>query len=104
MSPAQLEKLGDNFGSNPVCVGPFMFDHQLAGDHITVIKSPYYYDQKNGISAMERSTGYSLSITGQMQARGEIGKSGVFTPDEAIPPEKYISELAKRGVMIKEMK
>lgn len=63
-----------------------------------------YYDEENGISAMERSTGYSLSITGQMQARGEIGKAGVFTPDEAIPPEKYIKELAKRGVMIKEMK
>ncbi len=63
-----------------------------------------YYDEQNGISAMERSTGYSLSITGQMQARGEIGKAGVFTPDEAIPAEKYISELAKRGVMIKEMK
>jgi lysine 6-dehydrogenase len=63
-----------------------------------------YYDEKNGISAMERSTGYSLSITGQMQVRGEIGKAGVFTPDEAIPAEKYIEELAKRGVMIKEMK
>ena len=63
-----------------------------------------YYDKKNGISAMERSTGYSLSITGQMQVRREIGKAGVFTPDEAIPPEKYIAELAKRGVMIKELK
>jgi hypothetical protein len=39
-----------------------------------------------------------------MQARGEIGKSGVFTPDEAIPPEKYIRELAARGVMIREMR
>ncbi|HXG70875.1 MAG TPA: saccharopine dehydrogenase C-terminal domain-containing protein, partial [Gemmatimonadaceae bacterium] len=37
-----------------------------------------YYDEERGISAMERSTGYSLSITGQLQARGEIGKSGVF--------------------------
>jgi lysine 6-dehydrogenase len=63
-----------------------------------------YYDKKADISAMERSTGYSLSITGQMQARGEIGKAGVFTPDEAIPAEKYIAELAKRGVVIKEMK
>ncbi|MFL5508956.1 MAG: saccharopine dehydrogenase family protein [Gemmatimonadaceae bacterium] len=63
-----------------------------------------YYDEENGISAMERSTGYSLSITGQMQARGEIGKAGVFTPDEAMPPEKYISELAQRGVMIREMR
>jgi lysine 6-dehydrogenase len=63
-----------------------------------------YFDEKTDISAMERSTGYSLSITGQMQARGEIGKAGVFTPDEAIPAEKYISELAKRGVMIKAMR
>jgi hypothetical protein len=38
-----------------------------------------------------------------MQARGEIGKSGVYTPDEAIPAERYIAELAKRGVVIKEM-
>ncbi|MFL5486354.1 MAG: saccharopine dehydrogenase family protein [Gemmatimonadaceae bacterium] len=63
-----------------------------------------YYDEENGISAMERSTGYSLSITGQMQARGEIGKAGVFTPDEAIPAPKYIAELAKRGVMIRDMR
>ena len=63
-----------------------------------------YYDEENGISAMERSTGYSLSITGQMQARGEIGKAGVFTPDEAVPAEKYIRELAARGVMIREMR
>jgi lysine 6-dehydrogenase len=63
-----------------------------------------YYDAKLDISAMERSTGYSLSITGQMQARREIGKAGVFTPDEAVPAEKYIAELARRGVVIKEMK
>jgi lysine 6-dehydrogenase len=63
-----------------------------------------FYDEKHDISAMERSTGYSLSITGQMQARGEIGKAGVFTPDEAIPAEKYISELAKRGVQIKPLR
>jgi lysine 6-dehydrogenase len=60
------------------------------------------FDAAHGISAMERATGYSLSITGQMQARGEIGKSGVYTPDESMPAEKYISELAKRGVVIKE--
>jgi hypothetical protein len=39
-----------------------------------------------------------------MQVRGEIGKAGVFTPDEAIPADKYIKELGKRGVMIREMK
>jgi hypothetical protein len=39
-----------------------------------------------------------------MQARGEIGKAGVFTPDEAVPAEKYVRELAARGVMIREMR
>jgi lysine 6-dehydrogenase len=60
------------------------------------------YDDERGISAMMRTTGYSLSITGQMQARGEVQPAGVHTPDECIPAEKYISELAKRGVLIKE--
>lgn len=59
------------------------------------------FDADRGISAMERTTGYSLSITGQMQARGEI-KSGVYTPDECMPAEKYIAELANRGVVIRE--
>jgi peptide/nickel transport system substrate-binding protein len=45
MSPTQLTKLGTNFGSDPVCVGPFMFDHRVAGDNVTVIKSPYFYDR-----------------------------------------------------------
>ncbi len=35
-----------DFATHPVCVGPFMFDHRVVGDHITVIKSPYYYDAK----------------------------------------------------------
>jgi lysine 6-dehydrogenase len=61
-----------------------------------------YYDEARGISAMMRTTGYSLSITGQMQANGEL-ETGVHTPDECIPAEKYIAELAKRGVMIKEI-
>jgi lysine 6-dehydrogenase len=56
------------------------------------------YDEASGISAMMRTTGYSLSITGQMQVRGEVGSAGVWTPDECIPPEAYIAELRKRGI------
>lgn len=62
-----------------------------------------YYDSARGISAMMRTTGYSLSITGQMQARGEITPPGVHTPDECMPAPVYIAELAKRGVMIREV-
>ncbi|HXF23016.1 MAG TPA: saccharopine dehydrogenase C-terminal domain-containing protein [Gemmatimonadaceae bacterium] len=59
------------------------------------------YDAVHGISAMMRTTGYSLSITGQMQARGEIKPDGVHTPDECIPAKEYIAELAKRGINIR---
>ena len=60
-------------------------------------------DEKHGISAMMRATGYSLSITGQMQARGEVQPPGVHTPDESIPAPRYIEELAKRGVRIRQV-
>jgi len=63
-----------------------------------------YYDEARGISAMMRTTGYSLSITGQMQAKGEIKPAGVHTPDECMPGARYIAELEKRGVHIREMK
>jgi peptide/nickel transport system substrate-binding protein len=47
MSPAQLDKLGDKFATDPICVGPFMYDNRVAGDSITVVKSPFYYDKKD---------------------------------------------------------
>jgi lysine 6-dehydrogenase len=62
-----------------------------------------YYDAKHGISAMMRTTGYSLSITGQMQVDGRVKAKGVYTPDEAIPFDVYVSELGKRGVRIEEI-
>jgi peptide/nickel transport system substrate-binding protein len=46
LSPAQLKKLGpDKFATNPVCVGAFKYTDRVAGDHITLDKSPYYYDR-----------------------------------------------------------
>ena len=45
MSPKALAAEGSNFAQNPVCVGPFMFHDRVAGDHITLVKSPYYYDK-----------------------------------------------------------
>jgi lysine 6-dehydrogenase len=61
------------------------------------------YDCEHGISAMMRTTGYSLSITGQMQADGRIERKGVYTPDEAVPFRGYVDELAERGVKIEEL-
>jgi lysine 6-dehydrogenase len=60
------------------------------------------YDEAHGISAMMRTTGFSLSITGQMQVRKEVGPPGVWTPDECVPAELYIAALKVRGVDVKE--
>ena len=62
-----------------------------------------YCDQETGISAMMRTTGYSLSITGLMQVDGRISKHGVLTPDMAVPFGAYVNELAHRGVRIQEI-
>jgi lysine 6-dehydrogenase len=62
-----------------------------------------YYDVEHGISAMMRTTGYSLSITGQMQADGRVTRKGVRTPDEAMPFPAYVEELGKRGIRIEEL-
>ena len=58
------------------------------------------FDEQHGISAMERTTGYSLAITGLMQAAGGITPAGVHTPDECVPGDAYVAALAQRGVRL----
>lgn len=58
------------------------------------------YDPRTGITAMMRTTGFSLAITGSLQAAGQI-EPGVWTPDETMPAEAYIRALAERGIRIR---
>jgi peptide/nickel transport system substrate-binding protein len=44
VSPAAAEKLGDKFGTAPVCVGPWQFVERIPQDKIVVEKSPHYFD------------------------------------------------------------
>ncbi|MDQ7859701.1 MAG: ABC transporter substrate-binding protein [Armatimonadota bacterium] len=46
MSPTQLERLGENFATNPVCVGPFSFVERVIGDRIVLERSRHYYDAR----------------------------------------------------------
>ncbi|HJP80640.1 MAG TPA: ABC transporter substrate-binding protein [Pseudonocardiaceae bacterium] len=43
MSPTALQKLGANFGTDPVCVGAFSFSSRTSGSQINFVKSKYYY-------------------------------------------------------------
>lgn len=58
------------------------------------------YDAENGITAMMRTTGFSLAITALMQADGRIENPGVHTPDECVPVGPYMEELEWSGVRI----
>ncbi|WP_253905817.1 ABC transporter substrate-binding protein, partial [Arthrobacter sp. H5] len=47
LSPAELEKTGEDFGDNPVCVGPFKFVERVPQTSISVERDPLYYDADN---------------------------------------------------------
>jgi peptide/nickel transport system substrate-binding protein len=44
MSPKQLDKLGDKFANDPVCVGPFSFSQRTESDRIVLKRAKDYYD------------------------------------------------------------
>jgi len=60
------------------------------------------YDEQHDVTAMMRTTGYSLAITGLLLLDGRIAAPGVHTPDACVPAAPYIEELARRGVVIEE--
>ena len=44
VSPAQASKLGEKFGTAPVCVGPWSFAERVPQDRIVLEKSSHYFD------------------------------------------------------------
>jgi lysine 6-dehydrogenase len=60
------------------------------------------FDREHGITSMMRTTGYTLSITGQLQVARKIA-AGVHTPDECIPALTYFDMLASRGILVEEI-
>jgi len=45
LSPAVVQKLGDNLGNGPVNAGsgPFMFSEWVKGGHLTIVRNPHYW-------------------------------------------------------------
>src|SRR6266403_4390978 len=44
VSPTAANKLGDKFGTAPVCVGPWQLVERIAQDRIVLERSPHYFD------------------------------------------------------------
>lgn len=56
-----------------------------------------YSDPKTGLTSMQRTTGFTASIVGQMIARGEITQKGVIPPELAVPKLAFFEDIKKRG-------
>lgn len=59
-------------------------------------------DPATGVTAMARATAYTISVVAQMIGKGVIDKRGAYPPEMIVPGDEYITEMAKRGVDIKE--
>ncbi len=61
-----------------------------------------FKDNHHHVTAMAKATAYSISVVAQMIANGTINKRGVYPPEQIVPGQEYMSEMAKRGVIINE--
>jgi peptide/nickel transport system substrate-binding protein len=83
LSPTQLHKLGNNFGQDPVCVGPFEFSSRPSLDTIILKKSPYYY----GKSHVHLSTVTFQVITDPSTEAANLQSGQVQVADEVAPQD-----------------
>ena len=59
-------------------------------------------DLDTGIMAMSKGVGYTAAIAARMIVKGDIKEKGVLSPLKHIPVKKFMDELKKRGILIKE--
>jgi lysine 6-dehydrogenase len=59
-------------------------------------------DEQTQLSAMMRTTAFPASIIAQMMAKGDVLMRGATPQENAIDSDKFVAELAKRNIVIKE--
>ena len=60
------------------------------------------FDERTGLSAMQRTTAFPASVVARMMARGETTRKGAVPQERCIPPEAFVRELAARDINIDE--
>lgn len=63
-----------------------------------------FKDRLNNVTAMARATANTISVVAQMIGNGTINKKGVHPPEQIVPGKEYIEEMAKRNIIITEIK
>jgi lysine 6-dehydrogenase len=60
-----------------------------------------YADRRSGLTAMERTTGFSAAIVALMLGRGQVKCAGAFTGENCVPSDAYIRDLRRRGLRLR---
>ena len=60
-----------------------------------------YSDEVTGLTSMQRTTGFTASIVGQMIASGRLTARGVLPPELGVPKLPFFEEIQKRGFEFK---
>ncbi|HEX6182620.1 MAG TPA: saccharopine dehydrogenase C-terminal domain-containing protein [Pyrinomonadaceae bacterium] len=60
------------------------------------------FDERAGLSAMQRTTAFPASIIAQMMARGQTTRKGAVPQERCVPPDAFVAELARRDIRITE--
>jgi lysine 6-dehydrogenase len=60
------------------------------------------FDERTGLSAMQRTTAFPASVIAQMMAQGRTTQKGAVPQERCVPPEDFVAELAARDILIDE--
>lgn len=96
LSPKQLDKLGDEFSKNPVCVGPFQFEARPSSDRIELTKSSHYYDKDK-----VRLDGVNFTVVTQPNVRAANLRSGDIDLADRIEPAHVETVKNAEGVKVR---
>jgi lysine 6-dehydrogenase len=58
-------------------------------------------DRRSGLTAMMRTTGFSIAIVALMLGRGQIPCCGALTGENCVPPSTFMRELRRRGLRLR---
>ena len=86
VSPTAWQKLGKDFGGQPVGTGAFKFKEWVRGSQVTLEKNPNYWEK--GLPYLDRIVVRDLagSVVGlQRLLTGEIDYVGELTPSDVLP-------------------
>jgi lysine 6-dehydrogenase len=67
-----------------------------------VVELEDHFDEKTGFTAMERTTGWDAAIVAEMMAHG-LTPRGAGGVESFVPAVQFVSELKRRGFLLKEM-